>query len=341
MKTGKVSESVLKRSVLRQLKTKRDEVLCGAAPGTDCAILAPFSGEALLSTASVTVSGQDAAVYGIHNAVNNLAVSGGEATAVWLNVLLPTDCEESELKALMAQAEKVCAGLHIQIAGGHTEVTDAVNRIILSVTAVGQPVIRGESAAGLAGEKQLTPGKAQPGMDLIVTKWIGMEGTSLAAKLAEEHLLSRFPAYLVDEAKAFDRYLSIIPEAAVAVKSGAWAMTDASRGGIFAALWKLAERSGVGLEIELRKLPIRQETVEICNFLDLNPYELASGGSVLIAAENGNDLVRELENAGTPAVLVGRTTDSNDRVIFNGEEKRFLEPAKPDEILKIRKEYLS
>lgn len=37
MKTGKVSENVLKRSVLRQIKTKRREVLCGAGIGVDCA----------------------------------------------------------------------------------------------------------------------------------------------------------------------------------------------------------------------------------------------------------------------------------------------------------------
>lgn len=324
MKIGKVSENILKRSVFRQLKTKRDEVISGAGLGEDCAILAPFNGETLLSTSPFTVSGKDAALYGIHNAVNNIVACGGKPVAVLLTVLLPVDCEEKELKTLMAQAESVCAGLQIQIAGGHTEVTDAVKRIVLTVTAVGH---RAELCMTAAG--------ARPGADLVVTKWVGLEGTSYAAKRAEEQLLGRFPAYLVDEAKAFDRYLSIIPEAAVAGKSDVWAVTDASRGGIFGALWKMAEASGVGLEIELKKLPIRQETVEICNFLDLNPYELASGGSLLIAAENGNDLVRRLEREGIPAAVVGKTTDGNDRIIRNGGEKRFLEPAKTDEIHRI------
>ena len=97
----------------------------------------------------------------------------------------------------------------------------------------------------------------------------------------------------------------------------------------------MAELSGVGLEIDLKKIPIRQETVEICNFLDLNPYELVSGGSLLIAAENGNDLVEAMEKTGIRAAVIGKTTDGNDRVIRNGEEKRFLEPAKTDEIHKL------
>lgn len=263
--------------------------------------------------------------YGIHASANDIAASGGEPTAVLLTILLPPSCEEKELRELMAQAEETCASLHIQIAGGHTEVTDAVNRMVLTVTAVGK------AAAGTA----VATGTAKPDGDLVVTKWIALEGTSIAAKEKEEQLRTRFPGFLVEEAMAFDRYLSIIPEAAVAGKSGVWAMTDVTEGGIFGALWEMAESSGVGLEIDLKKLPIRQETVEICNFLDWNPYELISGGSLLIAAENGADLVRKLEAEKIPAAVVGRTTRGKDRIVKNGEEKRFLEPAKPDELYQL------
>ena len=326
MKIGKVQESVLKRSVLRQLKTRRDEIVLGAGLGEDCAILAPGEGEIiLLSSDPITGTGKDMARYGIHASANDIAASGGEPTAVLLTILLPPSCEEKELRELMAQAEETCASLHIQIAGGHTEVTDAVNRMVLTVTAVGK------AAAGTA----VATGTAKPDGDLVVTKWIALEGTSIAAKEKEEQLRTRFPGFLVEEAMAFDRYLSIIPEAAVAGKSGVWAMTDVTEGGIFGALWEMAESSGVGLEIDLKKLPIRQETVEICNFLDWNPYELISGGSLLIAAENGADLVRKLEAEKIPAAVVGRTTRGKDRIVKNGEEKRFLEPAKPDELYQL------
>ncbi len=274
---------------------------------------------------SVTGTGKDVAYYGIHASANDIAAAGGEPVAVLLTLLLPPSCEEKELKAIMAQAEETCASLHIQIAGGHTEVTDAVNRIVLTVTAIGK------AAAG----PPVATGTAKPEGDIVVTKWIALEGTSIAAKEREEQLWRCFPAYLVEAAKGFDKYLSIIPEAAVAGKSCVWAMTDVTEGGIFGALWEMAESSGVGLEIDLKKLPIRQETVEICNLLDLNPYELISGGCLLIAAENGADLVRRLEEENIPATVVGRTTGGKDRIIRNGEEKRFLEPAKPDELYQI------
>ena len=173
-----------------------------------------------------------------------------------------------------------------------------------------------------------------------MTKWVGLEGTAVAAKEKEQELLSRFPAYLVEAAKGFDQCLSVLPEAAAAVetgvcKGGICAMTDVSEGGIFGAFWKMGESSGVGLEIDLKKIPIRQETVEICNHLDLNPYELISGGSLLIAADDGYALAERLEKAGIPAAVVGRATAGNDRIVLNGEEKRFLGPVRADEIHKL------
>lgn len=318
MEIGKISENVLKRSVLKQLKSGRSEIRLGAGLGEDCAILVsePES-DLLLTTDPVTGSGTDQAFYAIHRAANNIAACGGEPVAVLLALLLPPSCTEGDLKAVMAQAESVCAELRIQIAGGHTEVTAAVNRIVLTATAVGKVTAGCGKRAGMLC----------PGMELVVTKWIGLEGTALAAKEREEELLERFPAYLVKEAKGFDHYLSVIPEAAAAGKSGVCAMTDVSAGGIFGALWEMAESSGVGLDIDLKKIPIRQETVEICNYLDINPYEMISGGSLLAATENGNDLVRILEAEGIEAAVIGKATAGKDRVVHNGEDRRFLEPA--------------
>ena len=104
---------------------------------------------------------------------------------------------------------------------------------------------------------------------------------------------------------------------------------------IFGALWELAESSGIGLEIDLKKIPIRQETVEVCEFFGINPYQLISSGSMLIAAEDGSLLVQELQKQGIHAVLVGKATKGNDRILLNEEERRFLEPPRADELYKV------
>ena len=111
-------------------------------------------------------------------------------------------------------------------------------------------------------------------------------------------------------------------------------MHDISKGGILGALWEMAERFGVGLEVDLKKIPIRQETVEICNHLDINPYELLSTGSLLLFTENGQEIVNALEQEGIPAVIVGRTTEGNDRLIQVDDESRYLTRPGTDELVR-------
>jgi len=157
----------------------------------------------------------------------------------------------------------------------------------------------------------------------------------LAAARREQELMGRFPAYMIEEAKAFASFVSVIPEAAIAVKSGVSRMHDVSRGGIFAALWELAEGADVGLEIEGKKIPVRQETVEICEFLGLNPYELLGGGALLMICDNGGELVHKLNKEGIPASIIGVTTDRKDRVIVRDEERRYLDRPDGEELEKL------
>ena len=325
MKVGKVPENVLKRSVFKEIHTRRPEVLLGAGVGEDCAAVKLAPDETLvMSTDPITGTAKDIGTLAILITVNDLASSGATPVGVLLTVLLPESVEEPELRKMMPQVEAACAQADVQIMGGHTEVTPVVNQPVISVCGVGK--VKDGRLISTAG--------ARPGMDILVTKWIGIEGTAILAKEKEEELLAKFSAPFVEKAKALDVYISVQSEAAVAVRSGVSAMHDVTEGGIFGALWEMAEASGVGLEIDMKKIPIRQETVEVCEFFGLNPYQLISSGCMLMAALDGNTLVRELAKAGIPAAIIGKATEGNDRVLLNEEERRFLEPPKTDELYK-------
>ena len=326
MRKGKLPENVLKRSVFRQLHKSRSEVLFGAGVGQDCAALRLEPDEVfVMSSDPVIWTEKIDSKRAVYATLNDLATSGAEPVGLMLTALLPETIEEPQIREMVKEIAAECEPLGVQILGGHTEITDAVNQPVISVTGVGK-----------AKEKELlSTGGVQPGDDIIVTKWIGLEGTARIARARYQELETRYPKHLIEEAQGFDRYLSIIPEAATAMKSGVRAMHDVTEGGIFGALWELAEASGVGLDIDLKKIPIRQETVEICEFFGLNPYQLVSGGSLLLAAADGNAIVMALQKAGIPAIVVGKATAGNDRVLINEEERRFLEPPKADEIHQI------
>lgn len=181
-----------------------------------------------------------------------------------------------------------------------------------------------KNGAGLGKDCAVFQQTAGADQDIVVSKWIGLEGTAKLAGANYEKLRERFPARMIEEAAAFDRYLSVIPEAATAMKSGVCGIRAASREGFFAGLWEMAEEAGVGLEADLRKIPVRQETIEICEVFGENPYELSSGGCLIMTKEDGNALVTALLREGIPAVVIGRTTRGNDRVLYNEGRKQFL-----------------
>ena len=181
-----------------------------------------------------------------------------------------------------------------------------------------------KNGAGLGKDCAVFQQTAGADQDIVVSKWIGLEGTARLAAANYERLRQRFPARMIAEAAAFDRYLSVAPEAATAMKSGVCGIQAVSRGGIFAGLWEMAEEAGVGLEADLRKIPVRQETIEICEVFGENPYELLSGGCLIMTAEHGNALVEALLREGIPAVAIGRTTHGNDRVLYNDGRKSYL-----------------
>lgn len=324
MRLGKISENVLKRSVLKQIKTKRKEIIHSAGLGENCAVFTfPEDMCGVTSIHQTIVADKDCARYAIYKATNNLAAAAAEPVAVELALLLPQEFEEQELRAIMEQAEETCQKLHIQLSGGSTKTSKAVSVPIATATGIG---MRSKSSL-------CTPVK--PGQDIIVTKWIGLEGTVLLAQKKEQELTQRYPLRFIREAQTYQKCLSVIHEAAIAAKCGASAMHDASEGGIFGALWELGRSAGVGLEVDLKKLPIRQETIEICEFWELNPYELLSGGALVLTADDGAAMVKAFHQADIPAVVVGKVTDNNDRVVINEEERRFLELPKSDEIYKI------
>ena len=315
MKTGKISEPILKRSVLKYIKPNNECVHKGAAIGVDCALFS--KNEHIMAAATASVSGEKGCLqvsHAILRAANNLAAGEAKAAAVQIHIMMPERAREIALKRMMEAAAETAACLGITISGGHTETLPDIQLPIVSVTAFGY----------LTGEAELS--EVVPGQEIVMTKWIGISETARLAREKEEDLLTRYPLFFIRSAQSLEQYYSIIPEAATAVKSGISAMHDVAGGGIFGALWELGERAGVGLQVYLKKIPIKQETVEICEFLGYNPYEMRSDGALLIVTTEGHTLVETLAQEGIPAEVIGMITDNNDKVIINDDEKRFLEP---------------
>ena len=165
MEIGKIPESILKRAVFRQIHTKRDEVLVGAGVGEDCAVMQLAPDEVfVLSTDPITGTEKDMGTLALQITANDLASAGAEPVGVLLTVLLPPSADEPLIRRLMQEVECACEKLHIQVMGGHTEVTAVVNQPVISVTGKNGCYVIG-------GIAESSYDKLKEGRTVMVTSW--------------------------------------------------------------------------------------------------------------------------------------------------------------------------
>ena len=163
---------------------------------------------------------------------------------------------------------------------------------------------------------------------LIMTGYAGSKGTCELITEKRTELEERFSRSFLRSAEKLCILDSDKTDPETAINNGASGVFGVGTDGIFAALWEFAAEAELGLEVDIKSIPIRQETIEITDYLDINPYEISSEGSLLLAAgrEEGRVLSGFFHEMGINADVIGEFTGGNERVLLNGELKRFLTP---------------
>lgn len=313
MRPGKISESVLNRSVIKPIRK-----YCKQDISADAATLEiPEGMQLVVTTDPVTTAFANLGRLSLHAVINDLAVKGAKAAAVMPTLLLPEDFAESDLRELMEEIASLCSEYDLKILGGHTEVSDAVDRAVISMTGLGFA----------PKDLHLSFADCKAGQAIVMTKGIGIEGTAILAYDHEAELAERFSPSFVRKCQSFIDKISLAPEAAVAAPYCA-IMHDVSEGGLHAALWQLGEQSGLGVHVDFEKILVYQETIEVCELFDLNPYTLISGGTLLAVTDQGEKLTELLNQNGIRAQVIGYMTGKKEKVIQHGEECRYLERPK-------------
>lgn len=326
MKVGNVSQTVLRRSILKQLHTRREESIIQPSVEEMCAAIRIEEDEQVVFTnTSLFGDEKDLAVFAMAHVLNDLWTRGAEPIGVNISILLPPHAYESRLKSMISYAEEVAEGQRIQILNAKAEVSPVLSKSLVTVFGIGKEKKEGllQSSMGMAGQ------------DVVLTNWIGLEGMLRILREKKEELSKRFVPAFLHQIEEQQQYLLAGDELRIAKEFGVSAMHQITEGGILAALWNLTEASGTGIDVDLKKIAIKQETIEVCEHFHLNPYQMTSAGSILLVTHDGEGLVSRLEKNGKKATVIGRLTDCNEKVIWNDTEKRFIDRPARDELLKI------
>ena len=275
---------------------------------------------------------RDGAAYGLLTEVNELAAQGVHTGSAEIHIEIPADMDKSRMHSIRNHIAKAMEKLEtedfqleeLHIAG---EKCAALRVPQIVITAAGETDQKERIADAL-----LT---ARAGQDIVYAGWAGLEGMLRIIGEKETELRARFTPAFIGQMKAYDSELCGLSKIAVADAMGVSVIRQVSRGGILASLWDLAKDTELGLNLDLKKIAVRQETIEVCEYFRLNPYQLASGGSFLMLTENGEALADALNQKGIQAAVIGQLTDSNDKIIHNGEDMRYIDRPAPDELMKV------
>ncbi|MVX62690.1 AIR synthase [Clostridium chromiireducens] len=327
MKEGKLDFDDLRRIILNNKSVRRDEIVVRNDVGEDCSIIDFGNYEGVFSTDPITGANENIGKLAVHINCNDIASSGGEPIGILVTILAPVNSTLQEINKVMNEIDEEAAKINVEIIGGHTEVTSAVNKMVISVTVIGK---------NLKGKSVKTAG-AKLGDDIIVTKTLALEGTYILINDYEEKLKKILSAEEIELGKSLINKLSVLEEGKIGGEFGVNSMHDITEGGLLGGLFEVAMASNTGFKISKDRIPILEITRKICEEFQIDPLRLISSGSMLITSENGEELVKQLKDKGIEASIIGKICDQDGILIDNGNEIK-VEPPKRDELFNIRVE---
>jgi len=319
MRLGKLDNAELEELVLKKFHPVRKESLAAPEIGVDCAALDLGGDIAVLSCDPITsASIAQLGRLSVHISCNDAAAAGAEPFGLLVTLLAPPSASKEEIGRVADDLAAAAKNAHVDILGGHTEVTDAVTRMVTNTTVLAR-IPHGRMLSGM-----------KEGNDLVMTKWAGIEGSAIIAEDFPELFTAIHPS-VRENARNFVQYLSVVPEGLYAASHGATAMHDVTEGGILGAAWEMSHAAGIGIEIDPSKISVLPETVQICKAANLDPLRLISSGCMLIACADGETLVRGLADIGIPAAIIGIAGGSTLRFI----DGSIIDPPGADELYRL------
>lgn len=320
MKQGSLGERVLARSVLKHIHREKKALREPAAIGQDFSDISDIvCADGMFACPEIAYMKAD----------NNFACSGARPEFARFLCMLPEHVEEPYIKQYMGKLIELAAVDHVQIAGGQSVVDFSIKEPRFYVTMCGHACVLNGYHTNIK--------RIMPGFEIVMTKEIGLLGTEILIQKKGRELAERFPKIYIEEAKRNIDTFRVRNEAQIAAEHAEHVcyMHDISSGGVYRALWQLSVRIKKGIHIEHKAIPVRQETIEFCEYFNLNPYMLEGTGSLLIVCEDGKAMCKELSDCGIRAAVIGRVTENQDKIIAVGDDVRYLNYPEGDELFKV------
>ena len=325
MTVGKLPPDLLEAFVLGRTGAADDRVLQGPAYGEDTAAIRLDDGEGegeggvlVVNSDPISLAVERIGTLAVNVACNDVAASGATPAFLTVVAFLP-DPSEAAVDEVTRQLDAEARRRDVAIVGGHTETAPALSTPLLVVTCFGLT------------DRYVPTAGARPGDRILVTKGAGVEATAILATDFRERLADRVPAWALAAGEACFDDVGVVEEAAL-VAPDATAMHDPTEGGLFDGFLELAVASGVGLDVDARSIPVREETARLCRAAGVDPLRTFGSGALLATVPGAAlDAVGDrLRDAGVEFAVVGTVREAGAEPFLSLSGERFTEPIRDE-----------
>lgn len=285
--------------------------------------------------------GGDIGKLSVAGTVNDISVMGAEPLALSCALIIEAGLEMEVVDKVMKSMGETCRSCGVPIATGDTKVVDAgaVDQMFMVTSAVGKRSRYMDRNIEIARQYRAvdsewaTDGNVRPGDAIIASGTLGDHGVAL---------LSYREGYGFDSEIQSD-VAPLNGLIAEGLKTGGIvAMKDPTRGGLANTLNEWCSKSGIGMEIDEKSIPLRDGVVNACEMLGIDPLSIGNEGKVVIACvpEMEEEVLKTIRShpLGRNASIIGHAVETSvPRVVMRTEVggRRILEPPSGDPVPRI------
>ena len=277
--------------------------------GNDQSAFEVGAGRMVMTTDGYVVSplffpGGDIGCLAVNGTINDVAMAGARPLYLTASFIIEEGFSFADLKRIAVSMGEASRAAGVPIITGDTKVVERGKADGVFVTTAGIGII----PQGI----NLSSDKARPGDVAIVSGTMGDHGVAVMSK--RENL--EFEIEILSDSAPLH---TLVADMVEAVGPALRVMRDPTRGGLAATLNELAHSSKVGFAIEEAAIPIRAEVAAACEFLGLDPLNVANEGKLvaIVAPEAAEKLLAAMKAhpLGKDAAIIGRAVEDDQHFV--------------------------
>ena len=238
----------------------------------------------------------------VNGTVNDLAMSGAMPLGLSAAFIVEEGLEMEELARVVDAMARAAAAAGVPIVTGDTKVVNRHSADKLFVTTTGIGLVK----AGTA----ISASNVRPGDVVLLSGTVADHGMAVMAQREALELEGEIRS----DTQALHRLVAVMLEA-----GELHALRDPTRGGLGTSLCEIADSSGVGIEIEARAVPVRNEVRGACELLGIDPLFVANEGKLVafVTPETAGPVLEAMRGTpeGRDAVVLGRAVEAHPKMV--------------------------